>query len=333
MPAIRLVLQSYGREYEYRRALLAILSYFVNGDPSSTHVVLFTDDVAWFERHLGGLPVHYEFLDEHRIRTMRGDIDFVHRMKIAMIDFVTQDGDADILYADSDTFFTASPASLTTQVDEQMVFMHLHEYRFGEIDYPMSGSYGETMNRVVQLLQDGTLLDGTGARFPVSLDDSSWNAGVMMLHRTTAHRLRDVYALTDQIYRASQHHASEQYAFSLVFQRALNIRPCDSVIYHYWYGIKKQICDAYLSCHISEAWTRKTTKEKLEDVKVWIAELPNLFENHPLMTRDRAIQAFHNRRFADGYAWSARLLWSAPRLFLPFVRDIAYFTRIRILGR
>lgn len=321
-----LVVQSFGREYEYRRAVLTILSFYAYTENSNHPVLIYTDNPGWFEPWLGGLPVHYEQLTPERIRHMRGSIDFLHRMKIAEIEHAMTSTGRDILYADSDTFFMANPEGLMAQLDERTAFMHLHEYRFAEADLDWRGEYGKTMTAFIGLLQHGHFLTADGDPFPVSLEDSSWNAGVMFLHHSQARLLADVYTLTDQFFPTTRNHASEQYAFSLVLQRHVQLRPCEQVIYHYWYHAKKRIADEFLARELSPAFLRLPLQDRLSRVRQWVKALPGLFDRHPIMIRDHAIQAFNEGRTWKGYQWSARLLFKSPRLFFPFLRDIAYFT-------
>ena len=321
-----LVIQSFGRENEYRRALLTIFSFFAQLEQREYQVVLYTDNPGWFEPWLDGLPVVYEYLSPERIRQMRGSIDFLHRMKIAEIEHALSATGNNILYADSDTFFTASPEGLLANLNEKTAFMHLHEYRFSEVDHAWPGAYGQTMMAFIRLFKTGAFQTASGAPFPVSLEDSSWNAGVIFLHASQTRLLPDVYALTDQFFPATQNHAAEQYAFSLVLQRHTRLQPCESVIYHYWYRAKKQVCDDFLGRHLTPAFRRLSLAEKLALVRQWVRLLPDLFNRHPLILRDHAIQAFNEGRQWKGYWWSLRLLLKSLRLFFPFIRDIVHFT-------
>lgn len=321
-----LVIQSFGHEYEYRRAVLTILSFYSFTSRMTYPVRLYTDNPGWFAPWLDGLPIQFEYLSPERIQEMRGSIDFLHRMKIAEIEHAMAPTGNNILYADSDTFFTASPEVLLAELDENTAFMHLQEYHFSDVDIDWRGEYGQTMKKFISLLKSYQFYTASGDPFPISLQDSSWNAGVMMLHHSHARLLPDVYALTDQIFSPTLNHASEQYAFSLVLQRSTKLKPCDSAVYHYWYRVKKQICDEFLSRNLSSSFKRLSLEDKLKRVREWVAYLPTLFERHPLMIRDHAIQAFNEGVKWTGYRWSARLLFKSPRLFFSFVRDIAYFT-------
>ena len=98
-----LVIQSFGNETEYRRAVLTVLSYYAFHRKQAQNTILYTDNPAYFSSLLQGLPVRFELLTPERIREMRGEIDFLHRMKIAMIEHAFEVSGEDILYTDLET--------------------------------------------------------------------------------------------------------------------------------------------------------------------------------------------------------------------------------------
>ncbi len=72
-----LVIQSFGRENEYRRAAFVVLSYYAHaGEDNNERTLLFTDNPEYFEPYLKGLPVEYVLLTPEKIRTMRGRLIF-----------------------------------------------------------------------------------------------------------------------------------------------------------------------------------------------------------------------------------------------------------------
>lgn len=317
-----LILQSFGREGEYKRAILTILSYFTHipAPYADSRVLLFTDKPEYFAPYVSGLPVDYVLLTPEKIREMRGAIDFLHRMKIALIEEAFAKTTGNMLYADSDTFFTANPLPLLDQVSEDKAFMHLHEYRFVRNLQDSTKTYHDFLDHVVS--RDFELSDGS--RLRVTPEHSSWNAGVMFFHPSHVRFIADVYKLTDQFYPASGSHASEQYAFSLMLQEHLRLEACDSVIYHYWYRIKKQIVDQFLDKELGGDFAGRPLHSKLEAVKRWTAMLPAHFEQHDWMIRDHAVQAFNDNQFSRGYKWAATFLLRNPMRHYPFLKDVLY---------
>lgn len=324
---VKLVLQSFGRENEYKRAVLTILSYFAHSSllHTDSSVILFTDQPDYFKDYLKELPVTYISLTTSKIQQMQGDICFLHRMKIAIIEEAFKIGEGDMLYADSDTFFTADPTPLMEQLTADISFMHLLEYKFGSLRN-MALPAGETFVRFLQLIEQQTFTLADGSPIKITPEDASWNAGVMMFHASHERFIPDVFALTDQLFPASKNHASEQYAFSIMMQRNTYLSSCDSVIYHYWYRIKKNIIDLYLQERLNDRWARLSLADKLAEVQHWTTILPAFFEKHFLTYRDNAIQAFNENNYAQAYPLAIKALWKNPS-DLEFVKDVLYHTK------
>lgn len=322
-----LVVQSFGRENEYRRAVLTVLSYYAHTSLSQdkTRVILFTDMPAYFTPYFKGLPVDYVLLTPDKIIQMRGEIDFLHRMKIALIEEAFGMIEGNMLYTDSDTFFVADPSPLLEQVAPQKSYMHIWEHAFEDVrNMPLPA--GKTFRAFLALIESKKFKLTDGREIEVRPDHVSWNAGVMMFHPSHAHFIPDVYALTDQFYPPTLNHASEQYAFSIMMQENTSVIPCDGVIYHYWYRVKKQIIDLFLEEKIGEDWAKRPLEEKLYDVEVWSRLLPGYFDSHVLMIRDKAIQAFNENQFLKAYQHTAKALSKEP--FEPvFLKDVLYHTK------
>jgi hypothetical protein len=322
-----LVLQSFGRENEYRRAVLTVLSYYAFSTlpMESTQVLLFTDKPEWFEKYLGGLPVKFVMLSPEKIKIMRGEIDFLHRMKIALIEESFQRTDNNLLYADSDTFFTADPTELTNSLTEGKSYMHLREYSFDHLR-SFGLPAGAPFQALADLIESQSFTLADGGRLRVTPEMFSWNAGVMMFHPSQRSIIPDVYALTDQFYPPSKNHASEQYAFSLMLQMRTDLQACEQVIYHYWYHAKKKIADFFLEKKLPTL-ENMGMDQKLSIVRQWTKELPVLFEEHEFALRDNAVQAFNENRFGDAYKWTFKALAKAPLSGKMFVKDVMYHTR------
>jgi len=325
-----LVTQSFGRENEYRRALFAILSFWAwySGPAERVKTVLFTDAPDFFRPYLVDLPVDYVLLTPEKIREMRGDIDFLHRMKIALIEeaFERHPG-ADMLYVDSDTFFISDALPWMNAFQPGRSFMHLLEYIYEEcrtLPLPM----GLTFHAFLALLESQSFKTSRGLE-QYSAAHESWNAGVMGLPADTLSMIPDVYQLTDQFYPPTHNHASEQYAFSLILQTQSQLQACNEYVYHYWYRVKKQITDLVLAVAFDASFQHNPWNEKLAVVRNLVCRLPTLYQEHPLMLQDNAVQAFNQNRFKEGYQHAWLALRKSP--FKPtFLKDVLYHAKRHI---
>lgn len=323
-PAVqpRLVVQSFGKESEYRRALFCILSYLAHS--GMRQVILFTDNAKYFQTYLPSVELDIVLLTPEKIKAMRGDIDFLHRMKIALLEEAFTKTTGPLLYVDSDTFFVDNPLLFAQQLSPQKAFMHKYEYDFSYLK-SMPLPAGEPFQAFYQLIAKKTFVGHDQQIIPVTAEMASWNAGVMFFH--AAHRafIPDVYALTDQFYPPTRNHASEQYAFSIITQTRTQLEPCEGVIYHYWYRVEKIIMDDLLEKFFLNATGRDVDKLQT-DVLGLTKTLPTSIQNHVLTLRDNAIQAFHNNLFAKGYRFAVRAFLKNPSN-KKFLFDVAYHSK------
>jgi hypothetical protein len=321
--AYTLVVQSFGRESEYRRAVLTIYSFFAfNGTANA--VILFTDNAPWFEPYFSEFPVQYVHLSSEKIKSMRGNIDFLHRMKIVEIEEAFELAQANLLYADSDTFFTANSNALMASLSAKHSYMHLNEYTFESLK-KWALPAGKTFLAFVQLIEKKEF-QLTNSKVKYDTKMCSWNAGVMMLHWEHRKLLKDVFLLTDQFFPETQNHASEQYAFSLILQTNTELKACDEVIYHYWYGVKKTIADDFLNKHLAEL-IKINQSEKLVKVKNWVEQLPAYFDQHLLSHKDNAIQAFNENNYKKGYSAALKAISKGAWADFKFIKDVLYHTK------
>lgn len=322
-----LLSQSFGKESEYRRVILAILSAFAFVDLKYIKVVLFTDKPSFFEKWFKGLDVEYVLLTPEKVKEMRGEIDFLHRMKIALIEetFVNHP-QANIFYVDSDTFFIDSPLPVLNAVNENKAFMHLIEYEFEYLkDLPLPA--GETFQAFYRYFNEYIFTLNNGSLLKVNNTNHSWNAGVMCFHSTHHRFINDVYLLTNKFYPATLNHASEQYAFSIMLEKFTDLQSCDTVVYHYWYRIKKQIIDILLAEDKFIDLESTDILHKISKLKPFLQKLPFYLDNHYLSLLDNAVQAFNKDSLSKGYSFYFKALSQKPFIALKQWRDVLYHTK------
>lgn len=321
-----LVVQSFGRIHEYRRATLTILSLYSFVRVEDFNVILFTDNPEWFSNVLEGLPIHYEKLTPAIIREMRGEIDFLHRMKIVMIEKAFNRSNGNLLYADSDTFFIENPERFLESVSEKNAFMHKKEYQFSalaNLELPGGKPFVDFYNLIK--CQHFKLPNSGDLTIPLSY--YSWNAGVMVFHKSHKRLLEEVYSLTHEFYPRTLNHASEQYAFSVVMQNHTNLQDCFSICYHYWHRVKKNIADHFLERNFPELQSCRNLHDRFTVVGRWIKTLPRLFSTHYERHRDNAIQEFNMNQFRKGYKSVLRAVLKRPLLDVVFIKDILYHSK------
>ena len=218
-----LLYQAYGSPDILNEALFSILSYLRQS--AGATVVVYTDNAAHFRAVLGeAAGVEYVVIEPAQWRAWRGDIDFVHRVKIKVLEHAAAHYAGNLLYVDTDTVFTRPLAEIFTALGRGERFMHVAEGRLGD---------GNPLNRKINraLQASGAALAG-GAIGP---ETHMYNAGVLGLRSPAdAPLLAQVLALTEQLYRLYPKHVMEQLAFSVVWARAGTVREAAPWVYHYW---------------------------------------------------------------------------------------------------
>jgi hypothetical protein len=218
-----LIYQAYGSPAILDEALLSILSYL--RQPAEATVLVYTDNPAHFQAVLGDASgVTYVFIEPAQWRAWRGEIDFVHRVKIKVLQHAATHYAGQLLYVDTDTVFTKSAGPIFTALALGERFVHVSEGRLGD---------GNPLNRKINraLQRAGAALAG-GAIGP---ETRMYNAGVLGLRSPAdAPLLAEVLALTEQLYRLYPKHVMEQLAFSVVWARSGPVREAAPWVYHYW---------------------------------------------------------------------------------------------------
>jgi hypothetical protein len=218
-----LIYQAYGSPAILNEALFSILSYL--RQPAGATVLVYTDDPAHFQAVLGELAgVAYVHIEPAQWRAWRGDIDFVHRVKIMVLQHAAAHYTGNLLYVDTDTIFVQAPAEIFSQLSLGQRFMHLSE---GRLDN--GNSLNRKINRVLQAGGGPALVGG-----PIAPTTRMYNAGVLGLRSTDAPLLAEVLALTEQLYRRYPKHVMEQLAFSVVWARQGPVHEAAPWVYHYW---------------------------------------------------------------------------------------------------
>jgi len=218
-----LIYQAYGSPDILNEALLSILSYL--RQPAAATIVVYTDQPAYFRAVLGAAPeVTYVVIEPAQWQAWRGEIDFVHRVKIEVLQHAAAHYAGQLLYVDTDTIFTQSVAPVFAALARGEHFMHVGEGRLGD---------GNPLNRKINraLRASGAALLGG----PISPATQMYNAGVLGFSSPAdTPRLAEVLALTEELYRLYPKHVMEQLAFSVVWARSGPVREAAPWVYHYW---------------------------------------------------------------------------------------------------
>ena len=210
--------------YECAYALLSLSRLYPSGPPN-TEIWIYTDDAAWFRSFKDcKLPIHYREIDKTTIQQWRGEINFVHRIKIELLKDLTKEKAGNILYVDTDVVFTHNIDSILDGINDGLLYMHT-----------MEGIISNRGNPIFRKLNDHLKKDTANKVNGKPLQDlAMWNAGVLGFNTRHKHLLDEVLAFTDSEYPKLPKHVIEQFAFSVYFQREDNVKAAAPYIFHYW---------------------------------------------------------------------------------------------------
>ncbi len=249
----RQLILAYGSEIEYNRAVFAILSFWAwyDGDRAAVQTIIFTDHPTFFTPHLEGLPVAYRLLTPDILAQMRGEQNFVHRIKVSVINQIAheQPGDA-LFFCDADTFFVAPSAPLIGQLRPGYSVMHLCEHSFEQAITTwasFSPPQDEYPRKFVELIKSRSFELLPGAPNSFSPNQMMWNSGVVGLAAETLPLLPAILALNDELYAKSHWVLSEQAAFSLALPTQTQLITSNQDVFHYWGKRQKAVMDKLLA--------------------------------------------------------------------------------------
>jgi hypothetical protein len=227
-----LLYQAYGLEEIYQETLFSILSLYQT-EPSqvSTPICIYTDNKEYFLQAIKGLDHHIriEQRSMDQFKSWRGEINFVHRVKLEVIkDYFATVGDH-LFYLDSDTIWTKPVGDLLRLVDksENKAWMHLCEGK-------LSGGANPIMKKMANFLERENFNIGAEP-LKISSDSYMWNAGAIGLSRNHSALIDEMLDLTDEMFKKYSKHVIEQFVVSYSLQTRFQLIPTDEFIYHYWF--------------------------------------------------------------------------------------------------
>jgi len=222
-----ILFQAYGNQQILAECRFALMQLLQHNDPNDICLVLYTDNPGYFTKELKAFDNNIiEMVTPALITAWRGKIDFVHRVKVEILQHFFSSHSGSVLYCDTDTYCLQPISGLFRQIENGAVYMHSNE-----------GLIGKSNNTVIKkwkrfLTTKNSTINGK----PVAGINgiAMWNAGVIGLHSNKAYLLKEVLNITDSIYPVFAKHTVEQFAFSYVLQKNGLISPADNFIFHYW---------------------------------------------------------------------------------------------------
>jgi len=226
-------------------------------------LIVYTDNPEIFKIYLSDLPIEYSLLTPVILEDMLAGTDFIHRRKVAVIDLTFRNfPNEDLVFMDSDTFCMNDPKPLLDRLSTGVSLLHKREYNLkdGLALFSLFGQ-GQYPEAFIDYLSDREFFI-LGKPETFSIQDYSWNSGVIGLNKQFRKYMPDIFAMTDDFFAHSHWFVSEQMAFSLILQRKTHIVAAENVIVHYWGARQKVLVDSTIM-----KWFRQYTLKDLRNGK------------------------------------------------------------------
>lgn len=327
-----LIILSYGREIEYKRAILAILSFWAwySGKRSEVRTIIYTDNPQAFAPYLADLQVEYQLLTPAKIQLLKGEHNYLHRLKAVIIEeFFANHPSDDLLFVDSDTFFISDPHQLLQSFSVGKSYMHLLEYSFEDcVKRYASYNKEELPLSFIRLIESRTFeVQNKEERF--NRQQYIWNSGVLGLTKETSALMQDVLYLIDEFYSNTSWIISEQLAFSLILQTKTELLPSDKYVFHYWGQRQKVLVDSMLTKILTSDFISLGLADKLNFFKEFTIKKQEVIRIDKI--KEHSINAFSTNRILSGFKHALNAAVQSPldvqfmkELFLVFRRKINF---------
>lgn len=222
MGRVHIATQAYGSEEIRVQALYAAWSALAWRGDRDVAVHVYTDAPEEFAPLAAAIDVCP--MSPARIAEWRGPVDFVHRLKAAMVQDVVRRFPAEpLLYVDADVFFTRPVDEVFSRIGPGRGVLHLKEYEVATSDKPQMRKFRRALSRL------------TFRGKPIDLTAAMWNAGAMGMDPAQFGIVQDWLAFIDEVYPHYRRGLVEQYSCGYFLQKATTVSPCDDVLFHYWY--------------------------------------------------------------------------------------------------
>ncbi|CAN5441687.1 hypothetical protein BH20BAC1_BH20BAC1_22640 [soil metagenome] len=227
-----LLYHAYGLRYLYNQVSFSLLTlyYHLNGKFDGIRIIVYTDRPKIFDKYKTQFPLETELLTQEILLNFKGEMEFVHRVKICILKDCFEKYKSDILYLDSDTYFTSSPLALLNEIRPGTSVMNSNDY-----DLEHAGELFENQDWLMirRAIRDFEYTIN-GEIKKISLSTRMWNAGVIGLSIDDSYLLNNVLNLADQIYRNKKVFTAEQFSFSYFLQHHTQMIDSGDTIFHYW---------------------------------------------------------------------------------------------------
>jgi hypothetical protein len=270
-----IVFQCYGSEgifHECAYALLSLSRFYTAEELSNVQIWIYTDNPAYFSAFKNcWLPLHFRALDDGILAKWRGAINFVHRVKIEVLQEFTREHAGNILYLDTDILFTNRIDRMWDGICNGKLYMHV-----------MEGVISGRANPIFEKLDDYLKQSGQNELRNMAM----WNAGVLGFNMQFSGLLEEILNFTDKEYAAFPKHIWEQFAFSVYFQKEGKLEEAAPYILHYWNVKEARVVLGSFFAHFKDStWDELASYAQMVDIPALIEEKSHFLQKRSILDR------------------------------------------------
>lgn len=280
---LHIVFQAYGSEQNLQECLYALLSFsrVHTTLPEAWKIHIYTDQPGWFDQQQTDLSLELHLMDQNLLRQWRGEINFVHRVKIALLQDLAAQVQGSILYLDSDICFLRPVTELAIRLEAGELFMHIAEGRPSEEPNPI-------LRKLNRFLKQQGAISIAGQQQKIDPRTTMWNAGVLGFPVHKAALLQQVMEVTDTIYPRFPKHVVEQFAFSCMMQQAGAVHSAAPYILHYWnFKEFRLYLASFFAYYSDKRWTEQVRLSDLLPIAALIQEKLGFYRNRSIADKIR----------------------------------------------
>ena len=219
---------AHGGEVFLNEVTFAVLSYYQHHQTNENKIVIYTDNVAYFQQVLPP-EITYVTVTPAQVKQWRGAIDFVHRVKIEVLrDAMQRFPNETFLYLDSDVYFKQNITFLEEKIQRGTPVMSLQEGR-------IFGSHLRHFKALASYLREHQNTIAIEPPIVVSPQQKMYNAGIIGLSENDKLIVERALTFTDFLHPFISNHVTEQFAFTVLLSQKGTIYETEPHIHHYWY--------------------------------------------------------------------------------------------------
>ncbi|MBL4587663.1 MAG: hypothetical protein JKX84_11505 [Flavobacteriales bacterium] len=241
-----------------KQAVFSILSLleYVRESSLQYRIIVYTDESTFFEP----LGVTTRNISTNQLNEWKGEMDFVHRGKIRVMQDAAENFDGKLFFLDSDNCIFSDPTIFLNAWKDDTVIME-------KLEYVLRQPADLVGKKYKRFFRKQHVFKGAEQKYDVSMDQQCWNSGIVGLPEDARTFLPDVLAFCDDIHGQFRKHLSEQMAFSIVLSQHFKVEAFKPFTYH-WFGhgqaINKIIDEVFLDYPNAdlEHWIRQVSAVK-----------------------------------------------------------------------